>query len=38
MKHLTKGFKSRGLKGSKAKDAASMFLEEWRKLGKTQMT
>lgn len=37
MKQLTEGFKRRGLKGSKAKEAALMFLKEWRKLGKIQM-
>jgi len=38
MNHLINGFKKRGLKGSKAKDAASMMLKEWRKLGKIQMS
>lgn len=38
MKHLVNAFKRRGLKGSKAKDAASMMLKEWRKLGKFQMS
>ncbi len=38
MKHLIDGFKSRGLKGSKAKEAASMMLKEWRKLSKIQMS
>ena len=37
MKHLTDGFKRRGLKKSKAQEAALMFLEEWRKFGKFQM-
>jgi hypothetical protein len=37
MKQLTNGFKRRGLKGSKAKESALMFLKEWRKLGKIQM-
>jgi len=36
-KHLIAGFKRRGLKGSRAKESALMFLNEWRKLGKIQM-
>lgn len=37
MKHLVDVFKRRGLKGSKAKEAASMMLKEWRKLGTSHM-
>lgn len=38
MNHLVDGFKKRGLSGPNARDAASMMLKEWRKLGKIQMS